>query len=79
MQTIWREIIVIDEELCDGCGDCVTSCVEAALEIIDGKAKLRAESNCDGAGVCLGHCPSGALSIEKREVEEYSLTAVERS
>ena len=34
-----REVIEIDEKLCDGCGDCVTACAEGAIAIIDGKAR----------------------------------------
>lgn len=66
-----REIITIDEELCDGCGDCVPNCHEGALQIIDGKARLISELMCDGLGACLGHCHTGALQIEKKEVAEY--------
>ena len=35
-----REIIEIDEDLCDGCGECIPNCEEGALVIVDGKAKL---------------------------------------
>lgn len=66
-----REIVKIDEELCDGCGQCVPNCHEGALQIIDGKARLISELMCDGLGACLGHCPQDAITIEKREAEEY--------
>lgn len=67
-----REIVKIDEELCNGCGDCVPNCHEGALQIIDGKARLISELMCDGLGACIGHCPQGAITIEKREAEEYN-------
>jgi Fe-S-cluster-containing hydrogenase component 2 len=46
-----RKIIQIDEEKCDGCGVCVPSCAEGALQIVDGKARLTAEWT-DGLGAC---------------------------
>ena len=54
MPTVTRKIIKIDEEKCDGCGLCVPSCAEGALQVIDGKAKLVSEKYCDGLGACLG-------------------------
>lgn len=76
MTAILRDIIVIDEDLCDGCGDCIGSCEEGALEIVDGKVRLKAEVLCDGAGACIGHCPTGALKIEKQQADAYDEAAV---
>lgn len=70
-----RQIIRIDEEKCNGCGACVPACVEGALQIIDGKARLVSEKYCDGLGACLGDCPQGALSFETREADEFDEAA----
>lgn len=71
-----REMVKIDEDLCNGCGECVPNCHEGALQIIDGKARLISDLMCDGLGACLGHCPQGAITIEKREAESYNETKV---
>lgn len=66
-----RRIIEIDPELCDGCAECVPSCHEGAIEIVDGKARLASDRLCDGLGDCLGECPQGAIRMVEREAEDY--------
>lgn len=67
-----RQMIMIEEETCNGCGLCVSACREGAIGLVNGKAVLLREDYCDGLGNCLPVCPTGAISFEEREAPAFS-------
>lgn len=69
-----RPVIEIDEERCNGCGQCILDCAEGALAIVNGKARLISDIYCDGLGACL-NCPQDALSLRTREAPAFDEAA----
>ncbi len=54
--------VVIEKEICIGCGACVGVCPVGALSLdADGKAEVD-ENLCIDCGACVGVCPTQAIS-----------------
>ncbi len=54
----------IISEICDGCGDCVRKCREAAIRIINGVAEIDF-SRCVYCGECIKACPINADVVDR--------------
>lgn len=64
-------VAFVDEDLCSGCGLCISLCPYDAreLELVEGKkiAKVK-EILCEGCGSCIAGCPAGAC--QQRNLED---------
>ena len=52
----------IDEEKCQGCGECVEGCRNNAVELVDNKAHIVRPEDCDYCAECESLCLYGAIS-----------------
>jgi MinD superfamily P-loop ATPase len=52
----------IDQEKCDGCGLCVSICLQHGLILVDGVVTLVEEVECDWCTQCEAVCATGAIS-----------------
>lgn len=62
----------VDEDLCIGCGDCVTYCQFNALEVVDGMNHV-VYKECMGCGICTSKCGQGALSLVRDDAKGVPL------
>ncbi|MCL7415671.1 MAG: 4Fe-4S binding protein [ANME-2 cluster archaeon] len=56
--------IIIDEEQCNGCGDCLGVCKSRSLEVHDGICVAVRPDDCKLCMLCKVTCPVGAIEIE---------------
>ncbi len=67
--------IIINDELCIGCGRCVVVCSDYSLTLANKKATQATNPifGCIGCGQCMAVCPTDAISIHGRTISPNDL------
>lgn len=60
---------VVDQNLCIGCGDCVSRCQFGALSLVEDTANVD-YNRCMGCGLCASYCLLDGIHLERRPAEE---------
>ncbi|RDV84557.1 4Fe-4S binding protein [Ammonifex thiophilus] len=58
-------MVTIDEEKCEGCGECTEACPAGILVLEGGKARVTDPTACMGCETCVTVCPTGAPSVRE--------------
>lgn len=72
MEKFWHSV-VLDNDYCNGCTNCLSRCPTQAIRIIDGKAKIIKE-RCIDCGECLRVCDfhaKGTISDSLDDLKKY--------
>jgi heterodisulfide reductase subunit A len=69
------EKAVVNEILCNGCGDCVKICPTKAMSLKNGKAIVDVFA-CNGCGACIPACKQNAVDL-KNSTEKQILSQIE--
>ncbi|MDD4752155.1 MAG: electron transfer flavoprotein subunit alpha [Desulfitobacteriaceae bacterium] len=56
--------IIIDKDLCTGCGSCISACLYDALELNDDGVAVVDADKCNICRACVSECPFEAISVE---------------
>jgi len=59
---------IIDPSICTGCGDCIDSCPDEAIEGKDGFIHIIDEKLCEKCGKCVDACQGSAIKIDSGTV-----------
>lgn len=63
MKALKSEKLNVEEELCKGCGICVTFCPKNVLKIEDVKVAIVDIDSCIQCGLCELRCPDYAIYL----------------
>ena len=62
------EVVIIEIEKCNGCGDCVQACPYGMIEMGDNNTAQKCDY-CEGQPACVDECPTGALIFNEIDSE----------
>ena len=62
---MWK--ITVEDDKCNGCGECVDSCPGEVYELKDGKAVVVNLDECHGCHTCEAVCDEDACHVEEDE------------
>jgi NAD-dependent dihydropyrimidine dehydrogenase PreA subunit len=53
----------VDQEKCEGCGDCIEQCPTDAIKLVEGKA-IVSDDECIDCNACQDACVPQAVKVE---------------
>ena len=70
-------MVYVDIEKCVGCGTCAEACLEGAISLVEGTAKVDQEK-CTDCEACVEVCPNGAMLAVREPVKERAAVPIVR-
>ncbi len=68
-------VMQINQELCAGCGDCITACPENAIYLVNQRAVIDG-SLCSQCKACVEACPNEAIAVLSVDSPDASIVAL---
>jgi len=61
--------VVVDEQKCNGCEECLETCTVNVFEMKEGKSTPAHEEECIGCRSCVEVCKENAITVEELQPE----------
>lgn len=59
-------VITVNEDTCEGCGDCVNTCPVGIIELVENKAQITGSPDeCMGCESCVSVCTSASITLQE--------------